>query len=186
MKLLQYSDIGLGCACNQLGVVCSCNQLGVVAAYDVITIAGKLYSANQIVDKQLVASRDVKVYRGGDFNTPFATIKAGQPIGKVYSYIKATQSTGIRAGGPLLQFLDTSGRSYYVKDDNAISTAALKDQGTLTLKEELKEEQAKIEKDSDPISFYVKKLAMPVIIGAGVIYLVATFGKEFIKSKLAK
>lgn len=168
---------------NALGCACSA-PLGAVIDYDVIIIGGKQYSANQIVDSNFVASKPIKLYRGTDFNTPFATIPAGQVIGKVDSYIKATQSTGIRAGGPLISFLDSSGKSYYIKDDNAVSQAALKDQGTLTVAEEVKIEQEKADKENDPVTYYVKKLGMPVLIGGGIIYLVATFGKQYLASKL--
>lgn len=158
-------------------------NLGAVADYDVIVIAGKTYSANQVLDKQLVAARDVKLYRGNDFNTPFSTVKAGQPIGKVYSYIKATQSTGVRAGGPLLEFLDNAGRAYYVKDDNAISTAILKDQGALTYKDELEKEKEELQKENDPFTYYAKKILLPGVLLVGGIYLAVQFGKEYIKKK---
>lgn len=171
--------ISLGCACQQ-------SMLGAVSDYDVIIIGGKQYSANQILDKNFIASKAVKLYRGNDFNTPFTTIPAGQLIGKVYSYIKATQSTGVRAGGALIEFLDNAGRSFYLKDDNAVSQTALKDQGTLTVAQEVEAEKAKLEKEADPVSYYFKKLGMPVLIGAGVIYLVATFGKTLIVSKVKK
>jgi len=175
-----YSLSGLGCNCEKLESM----GLGAVTDFDIITIGGKQYSANSILDSQLNANRDVKLFRGADFTTPYATIKAGQPIGKVYSYIKANSTTGQRAGGPLLEFLDTSQRSYYVKDDKAIDQSFLKAQGVETVQEELKKEQEEKERAADPVGHYIKKYGLWALLIVGGIYAVTQFGKEAIKAKL--
>ena len=174
---------GLGCPdCGRM-------QLSGVADYDVINIGGKQYSANAIVDAQLIANRDVKLYRGAGtsegFTKSFATVKAGQPIGKVYSYLKASSNTGQIAGGPLLMFYDSGNQAYYVKDDNAIDQNFLKAQGADTVQEELKKEKEEEERQNDPISYYIKKFGLPVLLIGGGIYLAAQLGKEAVKAKLS-
>jgi len=73
-----------------------------------------------------------------------------------------------------------------LKDDNAISTQALKSQGILTVKQELAEQEAAAKREADPIGYYLKKFGLPVLLIGGGIYLASTYGKAVIKAKLAK
>ncbi len=178
--------MGLGCQCqSQIG-------LGDVASdltnYDLITVGGKQYSANQIVDKDLTAASNVGLYSGSNFKTPFATIKAGQHIGKVYSYIKPSQQIADQrdyVGGLLMFYTDptfqsSSNRAYYVKDEAAINQSALKDQGTLTANDENKIVQDEQAKANDPVMYYLKKVGLPVLLIVGGGYAAVQFGKAFI------
>ncbi|GHM98803.1 hypothetical protein WSM22_02930 [Cytophagales bacterium WSM2-2] len=153
-----------------------------ITNYDLITVGGKQYSANQIVGKSLTAEGTVNGYLTTDFTKPFMTFKKGQIIGTVYSYINAGQATAQRAGSPLLMFFTDSSmtRAYYVKDDSAISQQALKDQGTLTVSDENKIVQDEQEKANDPIMYYLKKVGVPVLLIGGGIYLLAQLGKAYI------
>jgi hypothetical protein len=160
--------------------------LGDVINYDVIVVGGQKYTANQIVDKQLIAKGPVYLFRGNDFNKPYTTIPSGGVIGKVYSYIRIDQATGQIAKSPLLMFFDSAGKAYYTKDDSKIDTSFLKDQGTLTVAQETQKQQEEKEKAENPIAYYVKKLGLPVLLIGGAIYLAGTFGKEVIKDKLSK
>ena len=167
----------LGCSCQHKG-------FGAVVDYDVIVIGGKSYTANQILDKQILAAKDTPLFRGSDFTKPFRIVKAGQPIGQVYSYLKATGTTG-KARLMFYDGANYTGTPFYALNE-AVDTQFLKDQGTLTVQQEIKQEQDKKEKENDPIAYYVKKLGLPVLLIGGAIYLVATYGKEFIHDKIAK
>lgn len=174
---LRNSNSYLGCSCQQA-------PLGAVSDYDVITVGGQQYTANQILDKQLIARSSTPVYHS-DFKVPFRTVSAGQPIGVVYSYLKSTGTTGKSA----LMLYDNpqyTGTPYYVLNEAAIDTKALQDQGTLTVSQELQAEKDKLEQQNDPISYYLKKFGLPVLLIGGGILLAATFGKEFIKDKILK
>jgi hypothetical protein len=168
--------MGLGCGCKALGDASSD-----LTNYDIITIGGVQYSANQIVGKTLTAQGDVPLFLGSNFTTPFTTVKAGQAIGQVYSYIRPDQQAGIAAGGiGLLMFYTADNRAFYVKDEAAISQQALQNQGTLTVSQEnqiVQDEQAKA---NDPVGYYLKKYGLPaLLIGAGI-YTAVQLGKAYI------
>lgn len=170
-----FSGRTLGCPC----------QLGAVSDYDVITIGGQKYSANQIVDKQIIASRDVVLYPSLHKDDGKFTVKAGQAIGTAFSYLLPSSANN-PTGKVALMFERGYNNFYWLKDDSAVSQAALKDQGTLTLKEEIKKENEALEKEADPIGYYLKKYGLPVLLIGGGIYLAATYGKAFITAKLSK
>jgi hypothetical protein len=159
--------------------------LGAVADYDIIVISGKQYTANQLVDKNIIAAKDVTVYPSLFKDDGKFTIKAGQSIGRVISYLLATSSSN-PTGKIALMFETAYGKYFWLKDDRAISQQALKDQGTKTVDQEVKEEVQKAEKDNDPVGYYLKKFGLPALLIGGSIYLAATFGKEFISGKLKK
>jgi hypothetical protein len=178
--------MGIGCAgqCESLmGIGSATSDL---TNYDIITVGGKQYSANQIVDKTLFAEGNVPVYLASDFTRPFMTIKAGQAIGKVYSYIRTTQETAKNAGSPLLMFYtdptfqSSSNRAYFAKDEAAISQTALKDQGAVNTTDETKIMQEEQARQDNPVLYYLKKVGLPVLLIGGGVYAVVQLGKAFI------
>lgn len=159
-----------------------CNSLGAVSNYDIITIGGKQYSANQIVDKTITASRDVTLFPSLFKDDGKFVVKSGQQIGKVISYLLPTSASN-PTGKVVLQFDRNYNNYFWLKDDNAISTQALKDQGTKTVKDELKEEQEQKEKEESPIEYYLKKYALPGILIIGGIVVVTVIAREFVRGK---
>ena len=159
-------------------------RLGAVTDYDVIVIGGQKFSANQILDKQLIAKTATPLYHG-DFKTPFKIIPAGQPIGRVFSYIKATRSTGKNA----LMVYDNpqyTGNPYFVLDESGIDTSFLKDQGTQDISAEIKAEQDKLLQQNSPIEYYFKKYAFKTMLIGGGIYAAVKLGSTFIQSEVTK
>lgn len=156
-----------------------------VTDYDVIVVGGQRYTANQLLDKQLFASKDTHLYKG-DLKTIIRTIKAGQPLGRVYSYLKASISRPKSA----LELFDNpayTGIPYYVlNEEDTIDTAFLKAQGTQNVSEEIIAEKEKQMKDNSPIEYYFKKYAGKVLLVGGGIYLVGKIGSEFIKAEVFK
>ncbi len=158
--------------------------LGAVTDYDILVIDGVKYTSREIVDKQLIAAKDTPVYHS-DLVTLFRTVKAGQPLGKVYSYLKASAARPVSA----LMLYDNplyTGTPYYLRLDStgAIDRSFLKDQGAVTVQEQIKQDQAQAEKEADPLAYYFKKLAIPVLLTAAGIYVAVQFGKEYIKDKV--
>jgi len=154
-------------------------QLGAVTDYDVITIGGKQYSANQVLDKSITASRDTKTY-SRPAGTVLGTIKAGQVIGNVFSYIKPTQAAD---GRGWLMFESSYNKYFYIPDE-ATSPKLLDQQGAKTVTQEIKEEQDAKAKEDDPISYYAKKLVLPGVLIVAGIYAVVQLGKTAIEKKL--
>lgn len=173
------AKLGCGCGCGDCN---GSHGMGAVSDYDQIKIGGKTYTVNQIIDKNIVASVDTKLYSGPRSTaTIVGTVKAGQPIGIVYSYLRPEQADG----RSWLMFETSYNKFFYVPNEVASGTG-LKDQGTLTVSEEIKKEQEKLEKENNPVGFYLKKYGLPVLLIGGGIYLAATYGKAFIQGKLAQ
>lgn len=166
---------GLGCDCHKPVLM----GLGNVTDYDQIKIGGTTYSVNQIIGKTLIAKVDTKLY-SGTRGTPsvVGTVKAGQPIGIVYSYLRPDQ-----ADGRSWLMFDSNGRFYFVPNEAASGTG-LKDQGALTLKDEIKKEQEEEERRNDPFGYYLKKYGIPALLLGGGIYAVVQLGKTVIEKKL--
>lgn len=167
---------GLGCACSQ--------GMGAVVDYDIVTIGGKQYTVNQILDKTIIANRDVVLYPSLFNDTGKFTVKAGQTIGKAFSYLLPSNKSN-PTGKVVIIFERAYNVNYYLKDDNAISTQALKDQGALTLKQEAEAEADRVKREADPLGYYLEKYALKALLIGGVIYLAATYGKEFLRQKMA-
>jgi hypothetical protein len=157
------------------------NSLGAVADYDRITIGGSVYTVNQIIDKVITANSDLTAYSSPGGTVLFKIAK-GQPIGKVYSYIRPDQAKDGRAW---LMFEKTYNNFYYVPADNT-SSSALSEQGALTVAEELAAEKERKEKENEPVTYYFKKLVVPVLVGGGVVVLASSIGKEYVKGKLSQ
>lgn len=173
--------IGMGMGLNGFGCSCAPTLKG-VADYDQITIGGKAYSANQILDKTITAARDTKYYTGPGFANSklMGTIKAGQPIGVVFSYLKPSQ-TGDGRGW--LQ-IETTYNKYFFVPNEAVAPKPLQDQGALTVAEETKIEQEAAQRENEPILYYFKKIGVPVLLTAAGIYIAVQIGKAVIEKKL--
>lgn len=188
MPITMLSGLGCGCQAQQKEHLRGLNKfrgMSGVNDYDIITIGGKQYTVNQILDKTVVASRDIKTYSrpGG---TELGVVKAGQPIGKVFSYIRSTSAgTG---GRPWLMFETTYNNYFYVPDD-AVSGSGIKEQGGKTVEEEIQEEEDQKLKESSPMEYYFKKFAPKVLLGvvvvAGTIILVKEVSKGVVTKAIA-
>lgn len=102
------------------------------------------FSAEQILDKTLIAKKRVKVYNLPTYTEgarEIATVAPGQSAGVVFSY------TGGTADRPLnWQFKTTDGRAYYIPHEaGAFDVSALRQQGVLTTQEiqQKEEDQSK-------------------------------------------
>ena len=171
---------GLGCHCTPAHQV---NGLGATTDYDKITVGGKTYTANQLVDKTVIAAKDTKLYSNSSgTGAVVGVVKAGQPIGVVYSYIKPNQ--GSSDGRSWLMFESSTYNKFYYVPNEAASSSGLKEQGTKTLDQEVKEEEEKKEKDENPVGFYLKKYGLPALLIIGGIVIVGGIAKEAVKAKL--
>lgn len=175
-----------GYAYSQLGCA-PMRQLSGVTNYDQIKIGGATYSVNQIIGKTITARVDTKLY-SGPRGTPsvVGTVKAGQPIGIVFSYIRPDQ--GDDRSWLMFESSYTPGTApkvYYVPNE-AASGSGLKDQGALTVAEEIKKEQEEEMRRNNPVEYYLRKYGFKVLLIGGGIYVAVQLGKVLIQSKLQK
>lgn len=191
-KMLITMLNGLGCqscggTCGQkpmtgLRGICG---FGAVANYDIIRIGGGNYTTNQILDKTIFANRDTNLYSNTSGKGKIVgVVKAGQPIGVVYSYLKPTDSS--TDGRGWLMFTGSKYLQAYFVPDESVSATGLKDQGTLTVSEEVKAEQdAKLKQDS-PMEYYIKKYGTKAVLIIGGIIVAVSLGKELIKDSVTR
>lgn len=178
---------GLGCpdcggTCGKKPVY-GLRGFGAVNDYDTIRIGGGTYTANQLIGKTILANKTTTLYNGASKKSSvYGTVKAGQPIGKVSTYLKASQSPD---GIAWLGFDGNYPFYFFVPDENA-SSSGLKDQGTLTINEEKKaENDAKLKAES-PVEYYVNKYGTKLILIGGSIFLVTMIAKTAVKGFIDK
>jgi hypothetical protein len=159
--------------------------IGAVADSTIIVIGGVSYTANQVLDKTIIATKDVWLYPSLYREDGKFMVKAGQTIGKTFSWL-GPESKSNPTGKVVLMFERGYNQYFWLKDDRAVSQVALKDQGTLTVKEQVKQEQEAAAKEDSPIAYYIKKYGLPVLLIGGGIYLAANYGKTILQAKLAK
>lgn len=138
-----------------------------------VEVDNKMYSPASIIDKTLVAAKDLKVYRfPPDKNLPAVEagiVKKGNPVGIVYGFLNPDP---VRNRSVLWwQFWPASGLSnyYYVphlEDDFDLSL--LREQGVISVKEEIEEQQRKEEEANK--TWYEKLFdkAVPVVLSVAV------------------
>lgn len=157
------------------------------AVTDIVTIGGKQYSIDALLDRVLVAAGPVKIYNGSDFTKPLYVVNNGNSVGKIYSYLRPSSRTGGRFmfmfDHPTEKHPNGTPKSYYAGSDN-IDTSVLAAQGTLTLEEQVKKEQEEKMKAESPIEYYISKYAGKVLLIGGLIYLASELGKQVIKQKV--
>ncbi len=90
-----------------------------------------LYNVSQLVGKTLTAAKSIEIVRiPFDNSESVYTVKSGQAIGRVYSYVLPTEGRAYL----YWMFLDTNNDAYWVRHEiNAFSIAG---QGILTVAEQ--------------------------------------------------
>ncbi len=117
---------------------------------------GDLYGADQIVNKTLVAKRQVPVYRfPADNQKSFGSVATGQPVGVVYAWIAPNPAEN--RSGLWWQFYDATNKTYYAPhNENWYSIDALKQQGVLSTQEIIDAEKEK--EDLENLPWYERLL----------------------------
>lgn len=169
-----------GLACP--GEDCRCNMLGAVSDFASIKLGGKLYSVAELYAKAptIFATVDTKVYSSAfDASEVKYITKAGNPLGKYSSFLQP------RSGRSQAWVELQTGTDRYVYIPNeVVGSNAIANQGVQTVEQQLKDEAAAKEKENDPYSYYFKKLVVPVLGTAAVIYVAVQLGKTFIQQKV--
>lgn len=125
------------------------------------------FSAAEVIDKTLIAKRNVKVFLKYPNSNEFYNVSANQEVGRVSSYIYPNDKSTI--WWQLYPKKKNSPDAYVMHNPGDFDVESLIDQGAQT------EDQKNKGKDFE---YYVKKYAAPLVVFTGVI---AVF-REFIKS----
>lgn len=131
----------------------------------------ELFNAADIVGKTLTAIKDVPVYRWAEDNTlPIGTVKRGQPVGVVYSWLNPSPQNN--RAGLWWVFYQNNNQYYYTPHcENCFSISDLKQQGVISTDEKIKQEleKQKLAEMSLPEQLLHKYgwwLAVPVLLFA--------------------
>ncbi len=146
------------------------------------------YSMNQIVDKTLYAKSDMYVYGHAENGTPpIYGVKAGDPIGVVYSWLDANPTYG-RTGIWFMFYPPGGTLKYYYAPyvQGWYNVSALQEQGALTEVEIIAEQKEKEEAANKTWYEVLADKLIPVItwvaLGAAAIHILP----ELLKSGKGK
>ncbi len=135
---------------------------------------GDLYDAGQVLEKTLIAAKDLPIYSSYPTlsnPTPLKTglVKSGNPAGTVYSYIDA-DPTQKRDTLWWVFYPVGSGNYYYMphhKGDFDVST--LNQQGVISVEDQIKQQQEDNKPWYQQITDKVLPIALIAILGGAVI-----------------
>jgi len=124
------------------------------------------YSAAQIIGKNLIAAAPVPIRRSAQDSAPVVyTVPVSQPVGIVDSYLMPSANRSAL----YWVFYDANGRPYYAPHrEGLFSLTALKEQGTVTVKEQTEAAQQSQQTTGDYITKNLKTL---VLIAGGIIII---------------
>lgn len=115
------------------------------------------YSADQIIDKTLIAKKPVKLYRQAtDSAQPIFTVMPGETIGKVFAYL----SPGANRSILFWAFYDDQNRPYYTPHITGnFDIKNLSDQGALTIQEQQEQQAEQAMTTTDKAFRLIKNIA---------------------------
>ncbi len=124
-----------------------------------------VYSLAQLLDKTFFGVKDIECKRSANDSAPvWYTVKKGQPIGKLYSWL----SPNSNRDSIWLMFYDVYNKPFYVKmETGKFSLSKLIEQGAISVKEQIELEK---QKDAAPKDGFdkAKEIAKYLLIGVGV------------------
>lgn len=126
------------------------------------------FSADQIIDKTLVAKVNVKAFYGFPNSSSSFDILAGHNIGVVYSYIYPADKKNL-----WWEFFDNGGKVFWVEHgENKFDIQSLQQQGAITVEDQIKQKQEEAAKENEgTIPYYIGLYGKKIAIGAVVAYL---------------
>lgn len=134
-----------------------------------------LFAASDIVDKTLIAETGVNIKRAPSDSAPVVyTVKAGAPVGVVYSYILP----GKENARLYWMLKDAGGRAYYAEHaEGRYKVSAIKQQGVLTTQEKEKEK----ERDNEPLKNTIERNIKLIALVAAGAYVAAKILPNILK-----
>lgn len=135
-----------------------------------------LYSAADVLEKTLIANKDLAVYDGFPTKayTPnrIGTTKKGYPAGIVYSWIDADPSNNRSTLWWMFYPASAGGANYFIPHSAGnFDVSALRQQGVISVKEQ--EEEKKEKEENENKEWYERVLDRVLPIGAGVVIAAA-------------
>lgn len=126
------------------------------------------YGADQVLNKTLIAAKNLVAYYAFPFSSSKFNILAGHNIGVVYSYIYNNQKN------LWWMFYDDMGKAFYVEHKPGLfDENSLKLQGAVSDEEKAKlQAEDKAKEDTGVVGYYIEKYGKPILLGTAAIYLV--------------
>lgn len=131
---------------------------------------GDMYSVAEVIDKTLVAAKDVPVYDyPGSSGKVIGTTKKGYPVGVVYAWIQETPQEGGKVWWMFWPASNYDNYFYAVHDKDAFDVDALRQQGVLNVQERKEAENDKNKEWYERLAEITLKAIVPValVIGLG-------------------
>lgn len=134
-----------------------------------------LYDAGQVIDKTLVALKDLPVYdtypRTGVTPKQIGTITSGNPAGTVYSYIDADTTQGRQALWWMFYPVSDFNSNYYYMPhaQGDFDVSALNQQGVISVADQVKQQQEANKPWYTQIVDQIIPVALIAILGGAVI-----------------
>lgn len=118
-------------------------EVGGIGAIVGIPVPGDVYNAGDLINKTLIAHRDVPVYIfPGESEVPIGIVKAGNPVGIVYSYLSPSPTQDRTRLWWQFSPASNYDRYYYAPHEQGYyDVSAIRQQGVLTLEEKQEEEE---------------------------------------------
>jgi len=156
-----------------------------------IELDNKLYDPGTILDKTLVAAKDVKVYHSAPNKyfpnpKPFGVVKAGQPVGIVYSWLSPDPAQNLSSVWwlfwPVTPYSD--GYYYAKHEEDDFDLSALRQQGVISVAEQIEEEKKKEEDENKEWWEKLFDKAIPLVLTLGItVTAINIAGKVLINKK---
>lgn len=148
-----------------------------------------IYSAADVIDKTMFAAMSVPIYSGfPDKNympTKIGTIKAGDTVGKVYSYITADPTRNRAHIWWMFYPGSTYGGEYYFAEHipGAFDIDKLRAQGVKTVEETEKEKEEQNKPWYEKLADNIVPVIAGAIIAAAVIGAIGRTGSSLVSGK---
>jgi len=135
------------------------------------------FTADQIIDKYLIAKKTVPVYNLPPYDNlakQIAIVKPGETVGLVYSYVGGTPGKFL-----VWQFYDKNNKAYYAAHVRGYyDVKALKSQGALTSEEKQEKEESANMSTGDKLVQYLKKSGNVLLYGGLALVALNVFLKN--------
>jgi hypothetical protein len=135
------------------------------------------FKINDVLDKTLIARTTIPLYRVGQWSKPFSQVKAGFPVGVLYSWIGPNANTKNKL---FLQFNYSDGTTYYAEyKKGAFNISTGKQSGALVPLEQVTQQEQREIAESPTLLNTAFKVAL-YAIGA---WAIVTFASNAVGGK---
>lgn len=160
-----------------------------------IELDDQLYDPGKILEKTLVAAKDLTVYQSvpDKWTTKsqlkkLGIVKKGQPVGIVYSWFNPDPvKNREKVWWMFYPATAYTGEYYYVEhNEDDFDLSALRQQGVISVAEQIEEEKEKEEDEDKPWYEKISDKIIPVVVTLGIAIALINAGGNIISSRVKK